>query len=216
MACDGVRARAAAGLASLVLASTCASLPAFAAETRRLKESLPADVQKTIDEHEAAGTTDDEAYSEATMAYVTRWICGLTYPGRPRHALHEQPRRGRVPNHAGPRVERDGRPSDWEVTERLGELDMPVLVTSGRHDEMTETLVKPLGRLRPRRRMVVFENSAHFAPVEEPDRYRDVLTASSIKWKRRLRDPGQRCATGGARRGMTASRSGSRDEDQHL
>jgi pimeloyl-ACP methyl ester carboxylesterase len=24
---------------------------------------------------------------------------------------------------------------------------------------------------------VVFENSAHFAPVEEPDRYRDVLTA---------------------------------------
>ena len=75
---------------------------------------------------------------------------------------------------------------------------MPVLVTSGRHDEMTGTLVKALGRWRPRRRMVVFDNSAHFAPVEEPDRYRDVLTASSIKWKRRLRDPGQRCATGGA------------------
>lgn len=111
-------------------------------------------MQKTIDEHEAAGTTDDEAYSEATMAYITHWICGLdpTLAG-PRHALHEQPQRGREPNHAGPRVERDGKPSDWEVTERLGELDMPVLVTSGRHDEMTETLVKALGRWHPRRRV---------------------------------------------------------------
>jgi len=33
------------GLESLVLASTCASVPAFATETRRLKESLPAEVQ---------------------------------------------------------------------------------------------------------------------------------------------------------------------------
>jgi pimeloyl-ACP methyl ester carboxylesterase len=61
------------GLASLVLASTCASLPAFAEETRRLKESLPAEVQKTIDEYDAAGTTDAEAYGEATMAYLTQW-----------------------------------------------------------------------------------------------------------------------------------------------
>jgi pimeloyl-ACP methyl ester carboxylesterase len=28
-----------------------------------------------------------------------------------------------------------------------------------------------------RQEWVVFDNSAHFAPVEEPDRYRDVLTA---------------------------------------
>ena len=56
------------GLASLVLASTCASLPAFTAETRRLKESLPAGVQEVIDRHEAEGTTDDPAYQQATMA----------------------------------------------------------------------------------------------------------------------------------------------------
>jgi proline-specific peptidase len=49
------------GLASLTLASTSASLPAFAAETRRLKESLPAEVQDVIDRHEAEGTTDDPA-----------------------------------------------------------------------------------------------------------------------------------------------------------
>ena len=36
------------GLASLVLASTCSSLPAFAAVTRQLKETLPTDVQAKI------------------------------------------------------------------------------------------------------------------------------------------------------------------------
>ena len=50
-------------------------------------------------------------------------------------------------------------------------------MTSGRHDEMTETLVKPLIAGIRGAAWVVFENSAHFAPVEEPDRYRDVLTA---------------------------------------
>jgi L-proline amide hydrolase len=37
-----------------------------------------------------------------------------------------------------------GNLKDWDVTDRLGELNLPVLVTSGRHDEMTDALVKPL------------------------------------------------------------------------
>jgi proline-specific peptidase len=166
------------GLASVVLASTCASLPAFAAETRRLKESLPADVQKTIDEHEAAGTTDDETYSEATMAYFTRWICRLDLPW-PDHVMRSMNNLSEdvYRTMQGPEWNVTGNLRDWEVTERLGELDMPVLVTSGRHDEMTETLVKPLVAGIRGAEWVVFENSAHFAPVEEPDRYRDVLTA---------------------------------------
>ena len=44
-----------AGLVSLVLASTCASIPAFAAETRRLKESLPAEVHPGILRHPRRG-----------------------------------------------------------------------------------------------------------------------------------------------------------------
>jgi proline-specific peptidase len=63
------------GLASLILASTCASLPAFAAATKRLKESLPAAVQEMIDRHEAAGTMAELEYLEATMAYYKRWVC---------------------------------------------------------------------------------------------------------------------------------------------
>jgi len=45
-----------AGLVSLVLASPLASAPVYAAEARRLKESLPPEVQEVIDRHEAATT----------------------------------------------------------------------------------------------------------------------------------------------------------------
>jgi pimeloyl-ACP methyl ester carboxylesterase len=37
-----------------------------------------------------------------------------------------------------------GNLKDWDVTAALGQLDLPVLVTSGRHDEMTPALVGPL------------------------------------------------------------------------
>src|SRR3990172_10990019 len=46
-------------------------------QARRLKESLPSEVQEVIDRHEAAGTTDDATYAEATMAFYTQWLCRL-------------------------------------------------------------------------------------------------------------------------------------------
>jgi proline-specific peptidase len=166
------------GLASLVLASTCASLPAFAAETRRLKESLPADVQEVIDRHEAQGTTDEEAYTEATMAYHTRWVCRLDLPW-PDHLMRSFAGKNDeiYDTMQGPEWNVTGNIKDWDASARLGELELPVLVTSGRHDEMTPALVEPLvGGIRGAE-WVVFENSAHFAMVEEPDRFREMLDA---------------------------------------
>jgi proline-specific peptidase len=164
------------GLASLILASTCASIPAFAAETRRLKESLPADVQEVIDRHESEGTTDDDAYAEATMAYYTRWVCRLDLPW-PDHLMRSfnnlnQEIYGTM---QGPEWKVTGNLRDWDVSARLGEIDLPVLVTSGGHDEMTPALVQSLVDGIRDAESVVFEQSAHFAMAEEPDRYREVL-----------------------------------------
>jgi proline-specific peptidase len=164
------------GLASLALASAGASLPAFAAETRRLKGSLPADVQEAIDRHEAKGTTDDQAYEEATMAYYTQWVCRLDPPW-PDHLMRSFSNL----NHEiygtmqGPEWNVTGNLKDWDVSARLGELELPVLVTSGRYDEVTPHLIQPLVDGIRDAESVVFDQSAHFAMVEEPDRYRDVL-----------------------------------------
>jgi proline-specific peptidase len=164
------------GLISLVLASACASLPAFAAETRRLKESLPGEVQEVIDRHETEGTTDDDAYAEATMAYHTQWVCRLPLPW-PEHITRSLSNMSEdvYGIMQGPEWNVTGNLKDWDVTTRLIELDLPVLVTSGQYDEMTPVLVRALvDRIRDAE-WVIFEESAHFAPAEEPDRYREVL-----------------------------------------
>ena len=48
---------------------------------------------------------------------------------------------------------------------------MPTLITSGRHDECTPTLVEPLHRGIAGSKWVLFDNSAHMAYLEEPERY---------------------------------------------
>ena len=65
------------------------------------------------------------------------------------------------------------RPRD--VTARLGELDLPVLVTSGGHEKMTPAVVQPLVDGIRGVEAAVFEQAAHLAMAEEPDRYRELV-----------------------------------------
>lgn len=164
-----------AGLASVVLASTCASLPAFAAETRRLKQSLPRDTQEVLDRHEAEGTTGEPDYLAAALAYYRQWVCRLD--PFPAHVLHSflNSSDDVYQLMQGPEWNVTGNLKDWDVTARLGEIGLPVLVTSGRYDEMTPALVEPLVAGITGAEHVVFQDSAHLAMAEEPDRYRQVL-----------------------------------------
>ncbi len=64
---------------------------------------------------------------------------------------------------------------EWDVRGRLGEIDIPTLVTAGRYDEATPDLAETLRRGIPNSEVVIFERSAHMAHAEEPERYRQVL-----------------------------------------
>ena len=64
-----------AGLASLTLASTCASIPAYEKQARRLKNSLPDNAGAIIDRHEADATTDDPEYMLAFRIYNATYVC---------------------------------------------------------------------------------------------------------------------------------------------
>jgi pimeloyl-ACP methyl ester carboxylesterase len=75
----------------------------------------------------------------------------------------------------GPEWNVTGNLSNWDVTHRLGELHLPVLVTSGRYDEMTPALVRPLAEGIRGAQWVIFPDSAHMAMVEEPWHYREIL-----------------------------------------
>jgi proline-specific peptidase len=64
---------------------------------------------------------------------------------------------------------------DWDRTDRLGEITVPTLITVGRYDELTPACAETLHRGIPHSQMVIFEESAHMAHIEETDRYLRVV-----------------------------------------
>ncbi len=165
-----------AGLASLVLASSPASIPLWAEETARLRSELPEDVRQTLDEHEQAGTLDDPAYEKATMEFYKRHLCRTDpWPdGLNRSFAKVNPEvygTMQGPNE----FVITGTLKDWDITDRLGEIDVPTLVTSGRYDECTPRQAEIVHRGIHGSQRVLFDESSHVAFIEERDLYMQVL-----------------------------------------
>jgi len=169
-----------AGLASLIVADSPASMPQWVAEANRLRAELPSDVQATLLKHEAAGTTDDPAYQEAMLVFYRRHVCRLDpWPeclNRTFEKLLTDPEVYNTMN--GPsEFHVIGVIKDWDIVNRLGDIHVPTLVISGRYDEATPVIAETVHRGIPGSDWVLFENSAHVPHLEETERYLQVLTS---------------------------------------
>lgn len=58
----------------------------------------------------------------------------------------------------------------------LREIPVPSLVIAGAHDAMPPERTEELATELPRARFVLFDRSGHFAPIEEPHRFVDLVT----------------------------------------
>jgi len=166
------------GVCSLILASTSASMPLWAAEATRLRATLPAAVQAILREHESVGTTDSPAYQEAMTAFYRRYVCRI-YPW-PEPFQRAEDTAGHEVYEAmwGPsEFHITGSLRAWDRTSRLGEICVPTLITCGRHDEATPAMADVLRQGIAGSEMVVFEHSAHLAHLEETERYLRTIAA---------------------------------------
>ena len=166
------------GVASLTIASSPASTIQWVVEANRLREGLPADVQATLQRHEAAGTTDSSEYQAAIMVFYRRHLIRVDPMPEPVARsfakLERNPQVYRTMN--GPsEFHVVGNLKDWDIVARLPEIGTPTLVTSGRHDEATPLIAETVHRGIGGSEWVIFENSSHMAHAEEPDRYLTVL-----------------------------------------
>jgi len=140
------------GLASLVLNSTPTSAPRWAEETGRLAAGL--DEAEFRRRHIIRLNPEPEVLQRARakfgeQVYETMW----------------------GPNE----FTVTGTLQGWDVIDRLGEIRVPTLITSGRHDECTPKLVEPLHEGIAGSEWVIFEESAHMPYLEEPERYLEVV-----------------------------------------
>jgi proline-specific peptidase len=165
-----------AGLASLVLSSSPASIPLWAEETARLVGELPEEARGALEESDP---TSPE-YAAAQEVFYRRHVCRL----EPRHdgylrtiaGMTEHPD---VYHHMqGPNeFVITGTLKDWDITARLHEIKVPTLITAGRYDEFTQRQAQVAHDGIPGSELVVFEESSHMQFAEEPERFHDVVGA---------------------------------------
>ncbi|MGR6431685.1 proline iminopeptidase-family hydrolase [Rhizobium sp. PAMB 3174] len=159
-----------AGLKALVIANSPAAMKTWISEANRLREELPADVQATLLKHEQAETTDTAEYKAATDVFNERHVCRvvpmLPEVKRTFDAIDQDPTVYHTMN--GPNeFHVIGTMKDWSIVGRLGTINVPVLLISGRFDEATEACVQPFADEIPDVRWTIFEQSSHMPHVEE-------------------------------------------------
>jgi L-proline amide hydrolase len=160
------------GLVSLIVESSPASVPDWMPEVARLRSELPPEVEATLRAHEEAGTTDDPAYEEAVMVFYNRHLCRTDpWPDwlvQCFQALDANPEVYHSMN--GPsEFHVIGTIKDWDISDRLGEIQVPTLVFSGRYDEVTPAVTEAAHRAIPGSEYVVMEESSHMAQAEQPE-----------------------------------------------
>ncbi len=134
---------------------------------------LPAEVRTIL-----ANVDDSPEYHKASRVYYRRHVCRLDPPPeevqRTFAALHSNPTVYAAMAGAS-KFNITGSLRDWDITQRLGEIDTPTLVLSGRFDEATPRVVEPIATGIPGAAWVLFENSSHMPHVEERALYLDTV-----------------------------------------
>jgi proline-specific peptidase len=165
--------RGTTGIERVVLASTSASMRQFGEESLRLIHDLPPATCETILELSEARQYDDPAFVAASMEFYRRHVCRLDpWPEAMVLTADELDGNQVYLTMNGPNeFTLVGTLKDWDRQADLGRITQPTLITCGRYDEITPTCSETILAGVPDGRMVVFEESAHCAHLEELELY---------------------------------------------
>ena len=166
------------GVVSLILASTSASTPQFVSEVENLRSALPAGMQESMRRCEATGDFGNPECEAAVMEFYKRHLCRLDPWPEPLMRTVENITDNPVYETMNGPAECTmiGNLKDWDRADRLGEINVPSLITVGRYDEITPSCAKALHRGIPRSEMHIFEHSAHMAHLEESEHYLQIMS----------------------------------------
>lgn len=166
-----------AGIESLVLASTSCSVPQFVAETVRLKNELPVEVKRVMDHHETLGDWYHPDYEAAVMEFYKRHLCRMDpWPDPYLRTLANLDHNAVYETMNGPNEFMViGNLREWDRSARLGEIEVPTLVTVGRYDEITPACAETIHQGITGSELEIFEQSSHTAHLEEEELYLRVV-----------------------------------------
>jgi proline-specific peptidase len=160
-------------LESLVLGSSPASSRRWTEDCAELLAALPEENQATIRHHEAHRYTSCLEYAAAILPFYKRHVCRLEPWPDAFERAYVSKNQDIYEYMAGPsEFAIVGTLRDWDVTERLGEIPVPTLLTCGEHDEMRPAHAEDMRRRIPNAELEVFPGASHLTMAEAPEAYR--------------------------------------------
>jgi proline iminopeptidase len=150
---------------------------------------MPQSLQVTLATGDSTGIYDSPEYLAATDSFYTRFFVRSGWP-RPAPATCEG--RGDFNTQIyqymwGPtEFTATGTLRDFDRTDRLSALDLPVLFIVGRYDEARPETMAAFQQRVPGSRLEIIDNAGHMSMEDQPERFNSAVAAflSSIEGKR--------------------------------
>lgn len=173
-----IAVRRPAGLASLAICNSPASMRLWVEGANALRAQLPPEVQEALDRHEADGTIDDPDYLAATAVFYERHVCRVV--PMPQDFVDSEAQMEAEPTvyHTMNGVNEffvTGTLADWTVIDRLDAVTAPTLVVAGEYDEATPETWAPFVERIPDVSSHVFPGASHCSHLEQPEAFRAVV-----------------------------------------
>jgi proline-specific peptidase len=170
--------RPASGVESVTLSAPLVSTPRWIADADTLRMELPASLQRTLREHETAGTIDSPEYKAATDSFYARFM-SRRQPPATRPECEGVTGNDSVYRYMwGPtEFNATGTLKSYDRIDRLHELALPVLFLAGEFDEARPSTVLGFTGRVPGARFEMIRGAGHAFPVDEPEQTVRVLGA---------------------------------------
>lgn len=167
-----------AGLVSLSICNSPASMELWTQAAEELIAELPQDVRDTLAHHEANGTYDDPEYIWATKVYDLLHVHRTAQT--PQEYLDSEAAVAADPTvyytMNGPNeFHVIGTLKDWSVIDRLDRVQVPTLVLAGEFDEATPLVWQPFVDGIADARSHVVAGGSHCTHLEKPEEFFSVV-----------------------------------------
>ena len=161
---------------TLIMDNGVADVPHLISELNRLREALGSETVKMMLRHEAEGTLDHPEYQAAITILNYRHVCRLDeWPAPLTRSLNDWNMDVYGTMQGPNEFTFTGNYSTWSRLKDISNVNVPVLVTCGMHDELTPACSMLMHNQFPKSEIKVFKNSSHMPFYEEPDEYFETL-----------------------------------------
>ncbi|AKP67448.1 proline iminopeptidase [Companilactobacillus ginsenosidimutans] len=166
------------GVKSLILSSTLSSAKLWAQEQHRMIKFMSETDQQAIANAEASGDFTQSEYLQANEKYMIEHAAGPITPGSPEFLRRPKISGERSyevawgPNEYNP----TGTLNDYEYTDRLKNIIVPTLITSGTNDLCTPLIAKTMNDNISNVQWKLFPHSRHMAFIDETENYMKLMT----------------------------------------